>query len=252
MPSLIEAPGLRACFDIAAALKLSFIELNMNMPEYLPDRFDADLARRLISETGIYLTLHLPEDLNPAHFSTPVREAYVQTALSTLRIARDLGMPIVNMHMADGIFFTLPDKKVFLFDVYKNDYLTALKSFRDACAKEIGNSDVTVMVENCGGFHAFQQAGIDVLLESPAFSLTLDVGHDHAAKGVDMPFVSARQNRLRHMHLHDALGTANHLALGDGEVDIKSKLALAKEHDCSVVVEVKTLEALKRSVATLR
>ena len=55
------------------------------------------------------------------------------------------------------------------------------------------------------------------------------------------------------MHLHDAKGTRqDHQPLGQGEMDIPAYLALAKERDCTVLLEVKTLEGLRQSVAWLR
>ena len=55
------------------------------------------------------------------------------------------------------------------------------------------------------------------------------------------------------MHLHDATHAPNknHLPLGEGEMDIAQKLRLAAEHDCRVVVEVKTVQALRASVEKL-
>ena len=54
------------------------------------------------------------------------------------------------------------------------------------------------------------------------------------------------------MHLHDALGKKNHLALGTGEMDIGKYLCLAQEQSCRVVLETKTIEGLKASVRWVR
>ena len=60
-----------------------------------------------------------------------------------------------------------------------------------------------------------------------------------------------REKHLMHMHMHDALGTKVHLALGDGEMDLESYLRLAEEHDCRVVLETKTVAALRQSARWL-
>ena len=53
------------------------------------------------------------------------------------------------------------------------------------------------------------------------------------------------------MHGHDALGKKNHLALGDGEIDLEARFAWAKRRDTRIVLETKTIEALRNSVARL-
>ena len=59
-------------------------------------------------------------------------------------------------------------------------------------------------------------------------------------------------DRLHHVHLHDAQGRKNHLALGTGEMDVEKYLSLAKEQNCCVVLETKTIEGLKQSVEWLK
>nr|MCR4631280.1 sugar phosphate isomerase/epimerase [Treponema sp.] len=43
----------------------------------------------------------------------------------------------------------------------------------------------------------------------------------------------------------------NHLALGDGEIDLNDRLQLAKSRNARCVLETKTIEALEKSVAYL-
>lgn len=50
------------------------------------------------------------------------------------------------------------------------------------------------------------------------------------------------------MHIHDAKGRVNHLPLGEGDVDLVKYLDLAKEHDCRIVLEVKTAAGLRSAV----
>ena len=57
-----------------------------------------------------------------------------------------------------------------------------------------------------------------------------------------------------HFHLHDGTETPprNHLALGDGEIDLMARLQLAESKNARCVLETKTIDALERSVAWLR
>ncbi|MBQ2530475.1 MAG: sugar phosphate isomerase/epimerase, partial [Treponema sp.] len=59
--------------------------------------------------------------------------------------------------------------------------------------------------------------------------------------------------KLKHFHIHDGKENPpkNHLALGDGEIDLRSRLNLAEECNARCVLETKTVAALKKSVAWL-
>lgn len=247
-PTLIETAGLEDCARLCASLGLDFIELNMNLPQYQLGRMDVSHFRSLSEKYGIGYTIHLDENLNPFDFNPYVAQAYLRTTLDTVALAKELHAPILNMHLSKGVYFTLPDRKVYLFEQYRGEYLDRVRGFREACTRAIGSAPVRICVENCDGYTGFQKEAIEVLLESPVFGLTFDIGHDHGIGGIDEPFILAHGDRLRHMHIHDASGRKNHLPLGGGEIDIPKYLALARQHDCRVVLETKTVEGLTQSV----
>ena len=208
--------------------------------------------RKLAAETGVFFTLHLDENLNFADFNPLVREAYCRTVSEAIRIAKALSIPVLNLHMPTGVYFTLPEKKVYLFASYPSDYLAAVKAFRDLCEREIGDAPLRMCVENTDGYRDFQQEAIETLLESPCFALTWDIGHSHAAGDVDEAFLMDHKDRLAHFHLHDAKGKNNHLALGAGEINLPARLPIAEEQNCRSVIETKTAAALGQSVGFLR
>jgi sugar phosphate isomerase/epimerase len=157
------------------------------------------------------------------------------------------------MHMHHGIFITLPDRKVQMYDRDKDRYLEDCRRFRDLCGSWIGDAPVLIAVENMDGFRGYEQEAIDLFLKSPYFGLTWDIGHSKAVGEKDVPFILARQDRLVHFHIHDGTEQPprNHLALGDGEIDLADRLALAESRHCRCVLETKTIEALTRSVGWL-
>ena len=61
-------------------------------------------------------------------------------------------------------------------------------------------------------------------------------------------------NHLIHFHIHDGseVPPKNHLALGDGEINLPERLQLAKECNARCVLETKTIAALEKSVEYLR
>ena len=248
MPTLIETSTLEECAKLCAELGLDFIELNMNLPQYQLDKIDVDYFKSIADKYGIYYTIHLDENLNVCDFNSYVAEAYIKTVADTIELAKQLDIKVLNMHMAKGVYFTLPDRKVLLFSEYKEQYLKSIVDFRDVCETAFGNADIKICIENCDGYEEFQKEAIELLLESNVFALTFDVGHNHGIGGTDEEFIMKHKDHLSHIHLHDAKAGKNHLALGTGEIDIKKYIDLANEQNCRVVLETKTIDGLKQSV----
>jgi sugar phosphate isomerase/epimerase len=266
MPTLIENRTLKENAALCEELGLSFIELNMNFPEYQVDRLEqTDRLTEAAGEAGIYYTIHLDENLNIADFNRLVSDAYLETVRRTIDVARklvplrdrygDSTQPLtVNMHMHHGIFITLPDRKVQMYDRDFDTYMKSFSVFRSLCEEWIGDNELMIAVENTDGFRGYEKKAIEYLLESPKFGLTWDIGHSKAVREADVPFILAHQDRLIHFHIHDGTETPpkNHLALGDGEIDLAERLRLAESRNARCVLETKTIEALKKSVQWLR
>lgn len=252
MPTLIETDTLDACAALCGALGLQFIELNMNLPQYQLVEMAVSHFQAVAERYGIEYTIHLDENLNVSDFNPYVAEAYRRTVRETIAFAKKLHVPILNMHLSRGVYFTLPEQRVFLFNTYREQYLQSMATFRDMCEQAIGASNLRICIENCDGYTDFQMQAMDLLLESPVFGLTFDIGHNHGIGGADEPLILARKNRLCHMHMHDALGKKNHLALGTGELDLQKYLTLAEKQSCRVVLETKTVAGLRQSVDWIR
>ncbi len=252
MPTLLELPELEDAAKLCRELGLQFVELNMNLPTYQPDRLDLTELEDLSRRYGIYFTIHLDENLNVADFNPYVAQAYTRTVLESIAIAKRLGIPVLNMHLPRGVYFTLPDKKVYLFETYQDRYLQSMVGFVKECEKAVGGSSIRICVENGGGYTAFQTRTLDILLESPAFGLTFDIGHDHNVGSVDEPTILAHRKKLCHFHFHDAAGRRDHLALGTGEIDLERYRRLAESCRARVVLETKTVEGLRQSADWMR
>jgi sugar phosphate isomerase/epimerase len=248
MPTLIDINSIESCVKLCKELGLDFIELNMNLPQYQIESIDIQQLKSICENQDIYFTIHLDENINVCDFNKKIANAYIKTVLDTIDIAKQLKIPVLNMHMSNGVHFTLPNKKIFLFNQYKDIYMIKLKKFRDMCIEAIGDSKIKICIENCSGYKEFAMEGIELLLESSVFALTFDIGHSHSVNGIDEPFLNKHIDRLYHMHVHDAKGRENHLSLGTGEINMCERFSLAREHNCRVVLEIKTIEGLKQSV----
>lgn len=251
MPTLIENQTLEDNISLCSKLGIDFIELNMNFPEYQIDKLEnTEFFLKKANEAGIYYTIHLDENLNIADFNPLVTEAYLETVRRTIAVAKRLSAPVINMHMNHGIYITLPDRKVQMYDRNFDVYMESFKRFREMCEGNIGEADIRITIENTDGFRTYEKKAIEYLLESPVFALTWDIGHSKAVGETDESFLMAHEDRLLHFHIHDGITSTqkNHLALGDGEIPLEERLQLANRHGCRCVVETKTIEALCRSV----
>ena len=89
MPTLIENRTFEENAALCAELGLSFIELNMNFPDYqlgFLERTDELLAAA--DRFGIYFTVHLDENLAVADFNPLVAEAWLETVRRTAAAAK--------------------------------------------------------------------------------------------------------------------------------------------------------------------
>lgn len=269
MPTLLENSTLAENIGLCRRLGLRFIELNMNFPEYQLDKLvNTEQFYKAADEAGVYYSIHLDENLNIADFNRLVADAYLETVKRTIMLAKEwiplkdkygeAGQPlIVNMHMHPGIYITLPDRKVQMYDRNFDIYMDSFVRFRALCEEWIGDSDIVISIENTNGFHEYEKTVIEYLLKSPKFGLTWDIGHSKATGELDVPFITAHSDKLRHFHIHDGItknGKHNgldHLALGDGEIDIRERLSIAENGNSRCVLETKTIAALEKSVRYL-
>ena len=266
MPTLIENQILEENAELCCSLGLQFIELNMNFPEYQIDQLEqTETMLKIADQYGIYYTIHLDENLNIADFNLLVTKAYLETVRRSVDVAKklmrlrdqygDCSQPLIlNMHMNHGIHITLPDRKVQMYSRDFDAYMRSFVTFRSLCEEWIGDSDVMIAVENTDGFREYEKSAVEYLLESPKFGLTWDIGHSKAAGEKDVPFIRRHHEKLIHFHLHDGSESParNHLALGDGEINLMERLKLAEGRNARCVLETKTIEALNKSVNWLR
>ena len=266
MPTLIENKTLEDNIALCKALGLSFVELNMNFPEYQIDKIeDVDWFYKKADEAGIYYTIHLDENMNIADFNPLVKEAYLETVRRTIEVAKCFvelkdkygkheQSLILNMHMHHGVYITLPDKKVQMYERDFDVYMEYVSYFIKKCEEWIGNADIQIAIENTNGFREYEKSAIECMLESDCFVMTWDIGHSKALGESDVPFILEHKDKLSHFHIHDGSEKPekDHLALGDGKIDLVERLDMAKACNARCVLETKTIEALKKSVEWLR
>ena len=249
MPSMIELETVQEAAALCSDLKLSFLELNTYFPSRHPQLLNPQELKTLADVYGIFYTIHLNDELNVADFDPHIAKGYRDSVLEVIELAKKIHAPVLNMHLSGGAYYTMPDRKIHFFEAYKKEYLQGMVQFRDLCTEAIGDAPIRICVENTSGYKPFQLEALELLLESSVFGLTLDIGHNACAGFADEGWILGHADRLHHMHIHDVYnGKKDHLALGTGEMDVQKYLQIAASQQCTVVVEVKTVEGLCRSV----
>lgn len=252
MPALMELDTVAKTAELCRKLELSFVELNTNFPQHQVHLLDAAELNRLRRELGIGFTLHLNDEMPVADFCPSVAQGYRAAVLDAIELAKRAQIPVLNMHISEGGHYTTPERVVYFYEAFRQEYLDGMARFRDICTGAIGQSGIRICMENSTAYHSFQKEALELLLESPVFDLTLDIGHSHCCGHADEEWILSH-GRLRHMHIHDAAdGVHDHLPLGTGELALPHYLALAETHSCSAVLEVKTVAGLEQSAKWLR
>lgn len=251
LPFLLETKSIEDASKLANELGLAFVELNTNFPASILDRLKEANLNEMAATYGIFYTLHLDDALNFVDINPLTRQAYVQTVLEAIELCKATGITVINAHFAKGNIVTLPDGKHYINEEYPDEFQRNLLAFREQCEKAIGDTTLRICIENTDAWADYERRAIECLLESPVFALTLDIGHDHATKNRDLAFIQKHQDRLCHMHAHDGVDLVNHLALGSGEIPLHERFNMAKSAKATVVLETKTIEALRQSVEWL-
>lgn len=88
MPTLIEIESLEETMQLCKELGLSFVELNMNLPQYQIEHLeDTSYLKALNKKYQIGYTIHLDENLNVCDFNKAVAGAYIDTVDRTIQVA---------------------------------------------------------------------------------------------------------------------------------------------------------------------
>ncbi len=253
MPALVECTSLTHLVDLCLELKLDFIELNMNLPYNFIQNISPSELKNITRETNIEFTMHMPDEADLGTFYESVREGFVKLFSDTLDWSYESGVKLLNLHIIEGSKMTLPDKKVYIYDQYSDEYLNSFIKSIEMLSKKANEYDVILAIENSHNFgKPYIQRVLDKAITYPNINLTWDTGHDAVSNFTDKQYLMKNVKKIAHMHFHDAKGQNDHQIPFDGELNISELINFSKEKDIRMLIEVKTKDALKRSVEILR
>ena len=252
MPALVEYTTLTQLVDLCLELNLNFIELNMNLPYNFIQNINPTELKKIKGETNIEFTMHMPDEADLGTFYQSVREGYVKLFQDTLDWAYESGVKLLNLHIIEGAKMTLPDKKVYIYDQYSKEYQNNFIKSIESLSPIAHKYNTVLSIENSHNFgKPYIQHVLDRAITYPNVNLTWDTGHDAVSNFTDKKYLMKHVDKITHMHFHDAKGQNDHQIPFDGELNISEIIEFAKERNIKMLIEVKTSEALKKSVNIL-
>lgn len=244
MPILVEFHSLEENIELCKKLDLDFIELNLDIPYCFPDNIDTKLLK------NNNFTIHLSEKIDVGELNNYLREFYLSEIERIVSFGTKYNIVKYNLHLDPGIHFSLPDKKVFIYQEYLTDYL---KAYKDSCIKLSNIAykyNATILFENVK-IETYILKAIKIISNFDSLFFTLDLGHNirygNKAKDEFLKY----ENKIKHIHLHDFDGSKDHQELFTGLLDIRKELVFCKKKNLDVLIEVKRKEELINSVNKL-
>jgi sugar phosphate isomerase/epimerase len=248
MPTLMELPDVNAAVDLCRGLRLSFIEINMNLPAFCPYNLPPGTLRRISADTGIGFTLHLPEELDMAAIHPVLRDAHVRLVQEAMQWAGKAGIGIVNMHLAGGVHFTLPDRKVWVYETDASGFVGRVLEAFDGLLKTAREHGLQLCVENCNFHRPHVRKAVERLAQMDGFRLTWDTGHNAGTGYLETPILERYSELIAHMHIHDFSSARDHQVLFSGTVNLDKAIHFASSRD----IGAKTVDSITESVRRLR
>ncbi len=251
---------LAAVRTLVEGYGLAAVEVNPELSTLFPQIFDSDFYAalgQLQRELGFVCTVHLPFLwLDCSSLNEAVRQVSVDHIGRSIQLVRSLEVVTYVLHLWG--FTTMRISGEF------HDPQRVLPAIQTQARRSLVQFSKMVeprslCVENLES-PAF--AHFAPLVEELGLSICLDVGHLAWQGGDELGFLTQYGDRIREVHLHDALRTAvegvsqvrDHLALGHGQIDYVSFLEALHDrgYDGTVIIEVNAREDLEESLTRLQ
>lgn len=250
MPTLTKYPKIHEQIQICHELGLNLLELNLNYPYCDLENNDLDELLALSQQYDVAFSIHYDEYANFASFQEEIREAWIQHFKKTVILASKIKALRITIHLFEGVHITLPHDKIYVNDMYFDQYISLLLASLKECFEFSQKHGIDLCIENVA-MPDFMVKTFKTLFTNQ-FHFTYDCGHHYEFEFKALPLYEKHWDLVKHIHLHDVIGTSPHKALGTGILDVKQILKIARQHNIDIIIEVKTLQALKESVAYLK
>ncbi len=245
IPTLIEFSKIKDNTDFAKKYGFDFVELNLNLP-YVQN----ELKCGVNLDNSLTYTLHF---LDEAEFLYEEVSIGYANYLAKFLKPNHGQIKQVNIHLNLGPVQTVSGQKFYLNDLYYDNYLTNLINNLRIIEKVTNKYGAKLVIENIHFLPHILKSFAD--LKNNGFKFTYDVGHDSKEGYPLNEFFCHNLASYQEMHLHDVLDNKDHLALGDGNVDINKFYQLMKYKYLLIEVKstvdlIKSLDYIKKNIET--
>jgi sugar phosphate isomerase/epimerase len=167
-----------------------------------------------------------------------IRHAWILEAIREIRIARKVGIDLINFHAnLNGMFYG--EKRKIVLD-------NLIKSLREIVS-HAKKSKVHVMLENAplsNGIHNIDEFKYIIDNVTTLF-VHLDIPHAFTSGGMEsvIDYINTFRDRIIHIHWHDNHGKRDeHLPIGEGLIDHQKAIKALKDidYDRTITLEVFT------------
>ncbi len=251
MPSLIEYNSIEENMILCKQLHLDFIELNMNMFYCLPENNDIEHLKQLKLKYDLRFTMHFPEEIDFGCYYREISEANIALFKRFANYGNQIGVEKINIHLQPGTLVTLPDKKVWSYEKYVNQYVIRLKQALKQLIKIAENYHIQICIENASVPPYLVPVFLKIA-DIDGLCFTYDIGHDAKANFNVEQLYKELDTKVKHMHLHDYDLKTDHQVLFKGIINLYDRLSFAKKNEMTVVIEIKSIESLMKSVENLK
>ncbi|MGM9669832.1 MAG: sugar phosphate isomerase/epimerase family protein [Faecousia sp.] len=249
MPLLYEYGSIAENLRLARELALDFVELNLNFG-YCRREMEAGTVQPLLERYGIRATLHFYDEADLGSYPEVV-DAYMTLLERYCRAGRGY-VESVNLHLCPGPVVTIAGEKHYIYDKEYDDYIVRLLENLHRAERICRDNGMDMVVENTDYLPPFTRGAYRAMC-AEGFRFCYDIGHDHTGGDVLDEIRREVPLQFREFHFHDGKdGKKCHLALGEGEIDLKKFKALAASSDAWVNLEVKQSADLRSSVPYFR
>lgn len=123
----------------------------------------------------------------------------------SIKISKELGVKKITIHPSASRGQNI--------EQIKQDNLSALKKIADFCRR----NKIQLLLENAASTPFNQISNSEYLINSvPYLDFTLDIGHAYRTSRVEVDkFLKKFKNKIKHIHLHNALNGFDHLPFKD-------------------------------------
>ncbi len=232
-------------------LNFEYVEIGIEGPEGNPDIIDKrkDEIVTLIQRFKQNPIAHTAYWIDLASDYDYIRNAWINESIREIRMARKLGIDLINFHAnVNGMFYG--EKRKTVLD-------NLIKSLR-GIVSHANESNVNVMLENTplsNGIHNVDEFKY-IVDNVPNLFVHLDIPHAFTSGGMKsvIDYINTFRDKIIHIHWHDNHGKKDeHLPIGDGLIDHQGAIKALKDinYDRTITLEVFTSSNDARSSANL-